>query len=76
MLAWLGVAAALQQVEALTESVEDLRGSEHPRASGGELDRKREVVEPFAEFRDLGCRFEPRALAEERDRVGRGERRH
>ena len=67
LLAWVGVAAALEQVEAVTESVEDLGGSEHARASGGELDGERHVVQPPAERGDRLVRVEARALAEELD---------
>ena len=38
--------------------------------------REREVVEARAELGDLVARLEPRALAEERDGLGLGERRH
>ena len=55
---------------------EDLRRRERFRAGGGELHRERQVVETSAELGDLLGRFEPGALAEERDRLGRGERRH
>ena len=53
LLPRIGVAAALQQVEALGEPLQDLRGRECPRAGGGELDREREVVEARAELGDL-----------------------
>ena len=53
LLAGVGVAAALQEVEALGEALEDLGGRERLRARGGELDRERERVEAHAELGDL-----------------------
>ena len=76
MLARVGVAAALEQVESLREPVEDLRGSEDAGAGGGELESERQVVEPAAELGDRLVRLEPRALAEELDRLRLGERGH
>ena len=46
LLAWVGVAAAAQQVEALRQALEELLGREHACAGGCELEREREVVEP------------------------------
>ena len=46
------------------------------RAGGGELECERQVVEPAAELGDRLVRLEPRALAEELDRLRLGERRH
>ena len=76
LLARVGVAAALEEVEPLREALEDLPRRERLRARGGELDRERQVVEARAELGDLVARLEPGALAEERDGLGRGERRH
>ena len=76
MLARVGVAAALEEVESLAEPVEDLRGREDARAGGGELERERQVVEAPAELGDRLVRLEARALAEELDSLRLGERRH
>ena len=38
LLAGIGVAAALEQIEPLGEPLEDLRGREHRGAGGGQLD--------------------------------------
>ena len=74
-LARIGVPAALEQVEPLREALEDLRRGEDARARGGELERERQVVEAAAELGDRLVRLEPRALAEELDRLGLGQRR-
>ena len=61
------------------EALEDLRGREHARARGGELERERQVVEAPAELRDRSsarARSTPRARAEELDRLVAAERRH
>ena len=76
MLARVGVAAALEQVESLREPVEDLRGSQDAGAGGGELESERHVVQPAAELGDRLVRLEPRALAEQFDRLRRDERGH
>jgi hypothetical protein len=76
LLACIGVPASPEQIESLGEAFEDLRRGERFRAGGGELDRERQVVEASAELGDLSGTFEPGALAEERDRLGRGEWRH
>ena len=52
LLASVRVAPSLEQVEALSEPVEQLLGAEHRRARGGELDRERQVVEPPAQLLD------------------------
>jgi hypothetical protein len=76
LLARVGVAAALEQVESLPSRLEDLRRSEDARAGGGQLERERQLVEPAAELGDRLVRLEARALAEELDRLRLGERRH
>ena len=53
LLPCLGVPAAFQQVEAIGEALQYLRGRERLRAGGSELDREREVVEASAELGDL-----------------------
>ena len=75
-LAGIGVAAAPEQVEPGAEPLEDLRGRERLRARGRQLDRERERVEPPAQLGDLVGRVELRPLAEQRHRLGGGERRH
>src|SRR5207249_4629409 len=75
LLARVGVASSLEEVEALGEPLEDLGRGERPRARCGELDRERERVEAGAELRDVLGGLEPGALAEERDRLGLGKRR-
>src|SRR5206468_12075840 len=76
LLAGLCVAASFQEVEALGNSVEDLSRGEHAGASGGQLDGQGQVVEPRAQLGELLARVEPGALAEELDRLGRGQGRH
>jgi hypothetical protein len=56
--------------------VEDLLGREHADAGGGELDRKRKVVESAAELGHRLTRPDPGARAEELDRVLPIKRRH
>ncbi len=75
-LARIGVAAAPEQVEPGAEPLEDLRRRERRRARGRQLDRERERVEPPAQLGDLVGRLELRPLAEQRHRLGGGERRH
>ena len=75
-MAWIGVASALEQIESLAETVEDLRGREHTRAGGSELDRERQIVESAAELGDRLVRIETRALAKQFDRLRLGERWH
>jgi hypothetical protein len=72
----VGVAAALEQVEPLAESIEDLRGSKHAAACRSELDRERQLVEAATELGDRLVGLERCALAEELDRLRLGERRH
>ena len=77
LLAGVGVAAALQEIEALREAIEDLRRGERLRAGGRELDGERQVVEPRAELSrspSLGSSCE--RVAEELDGLRLGERRH
>ena len=76
LLPRVGVAATLEQVEALREPLEDLSRRERLGARGRELDRERQLVEPDAELADLPGRFKTGALAEQRHGLGRGERRH
>ena len=58
LLARVGVAAALEQVEAVPEPLEDLLGREDGGTRRGELERERQVVEPVAELRDGVARLE------------------
>ena len=76
LLAGIRVAAAFEQVEPLREALEDLRRRERLRSRGGELDGERERVEAGAQLGDLGGGLELRALAEEGDGFGLGERGH
>src|SRR5919197_4010304 len=76
LLARLGVAAALEQIEALREPLEDLGGREDPRPGGGELDGQRKVVEPPAKLLDRLVELEPGALAEQVDGFAIRQRRH
>src|SRR2546430_7893311 len=69
----IGPHAALQQVESLAQRVEDLLGSEDARPGGGELDGERQLVQAPAELGDHPVRLEPRALAEELDRLRLGQ---
>ena len=70
------VAAALQQVEAVRQPFEDLRGREHARPGGRQLDGQRHVVEPAAELVDILRGLESGERAEELHGLVRGERRH
>ena len=77
---FLGVARSLQRVEAVGEPVEESLGREQLRPGGGELERERQAVEPFAELHDgvRGGDVRPhglRALAEERHGLVADERR-
>ncbi len=74
LLAGIGVAAALEQVEAGGEALQDLGRGERLRAGGGELDGEREVVQARAELGDLVGGLELGARAEEGDGLGGGER--
>ena len=76
LLPRVGVAAALEQVEALREALEDLSRRERLGARGGELNGERQLVESDAELGDLLARLEAGALTEQRHGLGRGERRH
>ena len=49
-LAGIGIAAALEQVEALRQALEDLSGREHARPRRGQLHRERQVVQPAAQL--------------------------
>ncbi len=74
-LARIGIPAALQEVEALREPLEDLRGRERSRTGRGELDRERHVVECPAERADrIVGPLEAGAREEQRDGIGLGER--
>jgi hypothetical protein len=63
-LAGVGVAAAPEQVEALGQTLQDLRGRENAGAGSRQLDRQRQVVEAPAELSDGLIGFEARAGAE------------
>ena len=81
LLAGIGVALALEQVEALGEPLEQLLGAEEGCAGGGELERERELVEAQAELAHRLARGESRidragARQEERLSVAFGERGH
>ena len=52
LLAGIGVALALEQVETLREALEQLPGAEEGRAGGCELERKRQLIETEAELFD------------------------
>ena len=52
LLARIGIAAALQPVEATAEPRQDLGRCEEAGTRGRELDCERKVVEPRAELRD------------------------
>jgi hypothetical protein len=71
----VGVAATLEQVEALREALEDLSRRERLGARRGELNGERQVVEADAELGDLLARLEAGPLTEQRRGLGRGERR-
>ena len=74
-LARIGIPAALQEVEALREPLEDLRGRERFRTGRGELDRERHVVECPAERADgVVGPLEAGAREEQRDGIGLVER--
>ena len=60
LLPWVGVPAALQQVEAVAQPVEDLRGCQDGAPSRCELEREREVVEALAQLQDGRARLEGR----------------
>src|SRR3989442_1769505 len=76
LLARIGVATPLQEVETLGDAFEDLRRRERSCAGGGELDCEGEVVEARTKLRDLIGGVELRAFAEERNGFRRCERRH
>ena len=81
LLARIGVALALEQVEALGELREQLLGAEEGGAGGGELEREGELVEAQAELAHRLGRGEGRidrtgARQEERLSVAFGERGH
>ena len=63
VLARFRIAAALQEIEALSEPVQDLRRREHTGAGRGELDREREVVEAATKLDRRVVRIEPAALS-------------
>ena len=76
VLARIRIAAAFQEIEALGESVQDLRRGEHSGASSGELDGEREIVEAATELGGRLVRIEPAPLTEKRYSLRLGEGRH
>jgi hypothetical protein len=56
LLARLGIAAALEQIEALRETLQDLGRGEHSRPGRSQLDRERQVVQPAAQLGDVVAR--------------------
>jgi hypothetical protein len=52
-LARIGVARALEQIEPLRETLQDLGRGEHARPGRGQLDRERQVVQPPAQLGDV-----------------------
>jgi hypothetical protein len=75
-LARVGVTAALEQVEALSEPLDDLVGRQRCRTRGGELHGQGQIVEPAAELGDVLVGFEPRPDAEQLHRLGLRQRRY
>ena len=75
---WRGSASRppLSRSSRCDEALEDLRRGEDARPRGGQLERERQVVEAPAELGDRLVRLEPRARAEELDRLRLGQRRH
>ena len=65
LLARVGVATTLEEIEPLSQPLEDLLHGEHAGAGGGEFERKRHVVQPAAQLLDGGRPLGPRALTEE-----------
>ena len=63
VLACFRVAAAFQEIESLSEPVEDLRRGEHTGAGRGELDREREVVEAATKLGRRVVRIKPAPLS-------------
>ena len=57
-MALVGVASALQQVEAISEALEQKLGREQLRTGGCKLERQREPIEALAELADRGCRLD------------------
>ena len=60
LLPWVRVPAALQQVEAVAQPVEDLLGCQDCAPSRCELEREREIVEALAQLQDGRARLEGR----------------
>ena len=50
LLAWVGVAATLQQVESPRQALQDLRRRQDPRPGSGQLDGEGQVVEAAAQL--------------------------
>ena len=78
LLTRVGVAGALEQVEAAAEALEDLLRPQHRGAGRGELDRKRQVVQAGAELLDVVSRpeagvYRGRAGGEEVETLHRSE---
>ena len=73
LLAGVGVATALEQVEAMAEPVEDLRRREDAGPGGRELDGERQVVER-RQSSAIVSSGPPRAVAEELDTLRLRER--
>ncbi len=59
MLAGIGVAGALEEVEPLRKAIADLGRREHGGASGGQLESERQVVEVSTEIGDLAVARKP-----------------
>ena len=76
MLAWVGVAAAFEQVESTAKPIEDLWGRKDVSSGGRKLDRERQLIEAPAELGDRLVGFEAGAFAEELHRLRLGERLH
>ncbi len=53
LLARFGIAAALEQIEPLRETLQDLGRGEQSRPGRSQLDRKRQVVQPAAQLGDV-----------------------
>jgi hypothetical protein len=60
LLSRVGISATFEEVETLSQALEELRGGEDDCAGGGEFEREREIVEPTTELLGIAVAGEGR----------------